>query len=99
MLLALDCAATEFFKDGSYIYEGEGKTRSRAQQVEYLAALADRYPIVSIEDGMAEDDIDGWKMLTQNARARNASWSATICSSPMSRGSPRELPTTMPIPS
>ena len=65
MLFALDCAATEFFKGGSYIYEGEGKTRSRTQQVEYLAALADRYPIVSIEDGMAEDDIEGWKLLTQ----------------------------------
>jgi enolase 1/2/3 len=64
VLLALDCAATEFFKNGSYVYEGEGKTRSRAEQVDYLAALAGRYPIVSIEDGMAEDDIDGWKLLT-----------------------------------
>jgi enolase len=65
VMLALDCAATEFFKNGSYVYEGEGKTRSRAQQVEYLAALASRYPIISIEDGMAEDDIEGWKLLTE----------------------------------
>jgi enolase len=65
VMLALDCAATEFFKNGSYVYEGEGKTRSRAEQAEYLAALTARYPIVSIEDGMAEDDIDGWKLLTE----------------------------------
>ena len=65
VMFALDCAATEFFKNGSYVYEGEGKTRSRQAQAEYLAALASRYPIVSIEDGMAEDDIEGWKMLTE----------------------------------
>jgi enolase len=65
VMFALDCAATEFFKDGSYVYEGEGKTRSRVEQATYLAALAARYPIVSIEDGMAEDDIEGWKMLTE----------------------------------
>src|SRR5262245_58203530 len=64
-LLALDCAATEFFKNGSYVYEGEGKTRSKEEQVKYLADLVSRYPIVSIEDGMAEDDFEGWKMLTQ----------------------------------
>ena len=63
--IALDPAASEFFKDGAYAYEGEGKTRSTDQQVEYLAALTKRYPIVSIEDGMAEDDYDGWKKLTQ----------------------------------
>jgi enolase len=63
--IALDPAASEFFKDGAYAYEGEGKTRSIEQQVEYLAALTKRYPIVSIEDGMAEDDYDGWKKLTQ----------------------------------
>ncbi len=65
VMFALDCAATEFFKNGSYVYEGEGRTRSRQAQAEYLAALAGRYPIVSIEDGMAEDDIEGWKMLTE----------------------------------
>jgi enolase len=63
--IALDPAASEFFKDGAYAYEGEGKTRSIDQQVEYLAALTKRYPIVSIEDGMAEDDYDGWKKLTK----------------------------------
>jgi enolase len=62
--LALDCAATEFFKGGVYDYEGEGKKRDRAAQVDYLADLAAKYPIVSIEDGMAEDDWDGWKALT-----------------------------------
>jgi enolase len=63
--IALDPAASEFFKNGAYAYEGEGKTRSIDQQVEYLAALTKRYPIVSIEDGMAEDDYAGWKKLTQ----------------------------------
>jgi enolase len=63
--IALDPAASEFFKDGAYAYQGEGKTRSIDQQVEYLTALTKRYPIVSIEDGMAEDDYDGWKKLTQ----------------------------------
>lgn len=64
MLIALDCAATEFFKDGKYVYEGEGKTRSPEQQADYLAQLVAKYPIASIEDGMAEDDFAGWKMLT-----------------------------------
>jgi enolase len=63
--LALDPAASEFFKDGSYRYAGEGKTRSKREQTSYLANLASRYPIVSIEDGMAEDDMEGWKMLTE----------------------------------
>jgi enolase len=63
-LLALDCASTEFFKDGVYRYEGEGKTRTAEEQAKYLAALVARYPIASIEDGMAEDDFAGWKMLT-----------------------------------
>ena len=64
VMLALDCAATEFFKDGDYVYGGENKTRSRSEQAKYLADLAARYPIVSIEDGMSEDDMDGWKELT-----------------------------------
>jgi enolase len=62
--LALDCAATEFFKDGNYVYEGEKKTRDPKAQAKYLAKLAADYPIISIEDGMAEDDWEGWKMLT-----------------------------------
>ena len=65
IMLALDCAATEFFKDGVYAYDGEGKKRSRQEQVKYLGDLAARYPIVSIEDGMAEDDWEGWKALTE----------------------------------
>lgn len=64
VMLALDCAATEFFKDGTYAYEGEGKKRSRQEQAKYLADLIGHYPIVSIEDGMAEDDWEGWKILT-----------------------------------
>ena len=64
VMLALDCAATEFFKNGKYAYEGEGKTRSGEEQARYLGDLVARYPIVSIEDGMAEDDFAGWKALT-----------------------------------
>ncbi|GHD09368.1 phosphopyruvate hydratase [Tianweitania populi] len=67
MFIALDCAATEFFKDGNYVYEGEGKNRSPQEQAEYLAKLAADYPIISIEDGMSEDDWDGWKALTDLA--------------------------------
>jgi enolase len=63
--LGLDCAASEFFKDGSYVYSGEGTTRTSEEQVEYLAKLADAYPILTIEDGMAEDDWAGWKLLTE----------------------------------
>lgn len=62
--LAMDCAATEFFKNGAYHYEGEGKTRSITEQADYLAKLVDAYPIVSIEDGLSEDDWEGWKLVT-----------------------------------
>jgi enolase len=64
VFLALDCAATEFFKNGAYVYEGEGKTRTIEQQADYLAKLAKDYPIISIEDGLSEDDWDGWKLVT-----------------------------------
>ena len=64
IVLALDCAATEFFKDGAYVYEGERKTRDPKAQAKYLAKLVGDYPIVSIEDGMSEDDLEGWKILT-----------------------------------
>jgi enolase len=64
VMLALDCAATEFFKDGNYVYSGENKIRSGAEQAQYLADLASRYPIASIEDGMSEDDMVGWEGLT-----------------------------------
>ncbi|MDG4946895.1 phosphopyruvate hydratase [Weeksellaceae bacterium KMM 9713] len=67
--IALDCAASEFYQDGKYNYtmfEGEtGKIRSSEEQVEYLAELCEKYPIISIEDGMHEDDWDGWKKLTE----------------------------------
>ncbi|TIV53498.1 MAG: phosphopyruvate hydratase, partial [Mesorhizobium sp.] len=62
--LGLDCAATEFFKDGNYVYEGEKKTRDPKAQAKYLAKLASDYPIITIEDGLAEDDWEGWKILT-----------------------------------
>jgi enolase len=64
VVLALDCAASEFFKDGKYHLEGEGLQLTSAQFTDYLANLADQFPIISIEDGMAEGDWDGWKMLT-----------------------------------
>jgi enolase len=64
VLIALDCASTEFFKNGKYEYEGEGKSRDPEAQASYLADLCKRYPIISIEDGMAEDDWAGWKILT-----------------------------------
>ncbi|MBB3947798.1 MULTISPECIES: phosphopyruvate hydratase [Rhizobium/Agrobacterium group] len=62
--LALDCASTEFFKNGKYEMEGEGRTLEPEAMADYLAELAGKYPIISIEDGMAEDDWDGWKYLT-----------------------------------
>ncbi len=65
VLLALDCAASEFYKDGKYHLSGENLQLSSAQLVDYLATLVDKFPIVSIEDGMAEGDWDGWKLLTE----------------------------------
>ncbi|MFZ1884011.1 MAG: phosphopyruvate hydratase [Rhodoplanes sp.] len=62
--IALDPAASEFFKNGVYDYEGEGKKRSPLEQAKYLEELVSRYPIVSVEDGMAEDDWEGWKAVT-----------------------------------
>ncbi|MDR6758248.1 enolase [Mycoplana sp. BE70] len=62
--IALDCASTEFFKDGKYVLEGEGRTLEPGAMADYLAELCAKYPIFSIEDGMAEDDWDGWKLLT-----------------------------------
>ena len=64
VVLALDCAATEFFKDGAYRLAGEEKTLDAGGMADYLATLCDRYPIVSVEDGMAEDDWEGWSALT-----------------------------------
>ena len=65
VLLALDCAASEFYKDGKYHLSGEGLQLTSAQFVDYLATLVDKFPIVSIEDGMSEADWDGWKLLTE----------------------------------
>lgn len=62
--LALDAASTEFFKDGKYVLEGEGKTLAPEEMAQYLGDLVSRYPIISIEDGLAEDDWDGWKATT-----------------------------------
>ncbi|HWU64119.1 MAG TPA: phosphopyruvate hydratase [Ensifer sp.] len=70
MFIGLDCASTEFFKNGNYVYEGEGKTRSPAEQAQYLADLVAKYPIISIEDGMSEDDWEGWKILTDLVGAK-----------------------------
>ena len=68
--LALDVAATEFFRDGSYHLEGEGRTFTPGEMIDFLAELVDAYPIVSIEDGMSEDDWDGWKALTDRIGGR-----------------------------
>jgi len=70
VVLALDCAATEYFEDGAYRMEGEGRTLSPDEMTGYLAELAAAYPIASIEDGMAEDDLAGWKALTDRLGSR-----------------------------
>ena len=63
--LALDCASSEFYKDGKYVLAGEGRSMTSAEFADYLAELCDRYPIISIEDGMDESDWEGWKILTE----------------------------------
>ncbi|MBU6493610.1 MAG: phosphopyruvate hydratase [Burkholderiales bacterium] len=65
VVLALDCASSEFYKDGKYHLSGEGLQLTSTEFADYLAVLADKFPIVSIEDGMAENDWDGWKVLTE----------------------------------
>ncbi len=70
VLLGLDCAASEFFKEGKYHLTGEGLQLTSTQLVDYLANLADTFPIISIEDGMAEDDWSGWKLLTERLGKR-----------------------------
>ncbi|MDK8875101.1 phosphopyruvate hydratase [Paracoccus sp. SSJ] len=69
IMLALDCASTEYFKGGKYEMAGEGKSLTPGENVDYLAALCADYPILSIEDGCAEDDWDGWKLLTERLGA------------------------------
>ncbi|SFG62619.1 enolase [Desulfotomaculum arcticum] len=68
--LAIDAAATEFYKDGKYQLEGEGLSYSSREMIEFYARLADKYPIISIEDGLSEDDWDGWKLLTDKIGGR-----------------------------
>ncbi len=63
--ICLDVASSEFYKDGNYVLEGEGKTLSKSQMVDFLEDWVNKYPIISIEDGMAEEDYEGWKMLTE----------------------------------
>jgi enolase len=70
VLIALDCASTEFFHDGAYRMEGEGRTLSPLEMADYLTQLATEYPIASIEDGMGEDDMEGWKALTERVGDR-----------------------------
>ncbi|WP_137718485.1 phosphopyruvate hydratase [Methylobacillus flagellatus] len=70
IFLGLDCASSEFYKDGKYQLESEGRELTSAQFVDYLAAWADKYPIISIEDGMSEHDWDGWKLLTDRLGKR-----------------------------
>ncbi len=70
MVIGLDCAATEFFKNGAYHYEGTGQKLSPQQQAEYLAKLVSAYPIATIEDGMSEDDWEGWKAVTDLVGSR-----------------------------
>ena len=70
MMIALDCAATEFFKNGKYEISGEGLSLSPDAMADYLSALCDAYPIISIEDGMSEDDFEGWAALTAKVGKR-----------------------------
>ncbi|WP_456470699.1 phosphopyruvate hydratase [Caminibacter sp.] len=65
IVIALDAASSEFYKDGKYVLAGENRTLSKEEMVEYYASLCEKYPIVSIEDGMAEEDWEGWKLLTE----------------------------------
>lgn len=73
VMLAIDTAASELFEDGKYNLKGEGVVKTSAEMVEWYAALCDKYPIISIEDGLAEDDWDGWKQLT-DALGKKSSW-------------------------
>ena len=89
VMFALDCAATEFFADGTYNLDGEGKRLDAAGMVDYLADLAARYPIASIEDGCAEDDWDGWGTADRASGQGWCNWSGMICSSPIRSGCAR----------
>ena len=97
--IALDPASSEFFADGAYVLAGEGRTLTPAEMVDEYARLCAAYPIVSIEDGMAEEDWDGWALLTQRARRPRCSSWATTCSSPTSSGSSAASTPGSPTPS
>ena len=88
MAIALDVASSELWADGGYVLASEGRTLTSEQMVEELVGLCDAYPIVSVEDGMAEDDWEGWAAATAAlGRAGPSSW-ATTCSSPAPSGWP-----------
>ena len=93
--IALDPASTEFFRDGSYVLAGEGRSLTPAEMVAFYADLVDRYPIVSIEDGMAEEDWDGWRRSPTPWATAASSW-ATTCSSPTSSAWPGASRTAWP---
>ena len=88
--IAVDPASSEFYRDGSYVLAGEGRTLSSDEMVDYWVDLVGRYPIVSVEDGMAEDDWDGWAALTRRSADPSSSW-VTTSSSPTSRGCSRGI--------
>ena len=94
--IGLDCASSEFFKDGKYDLASEKLKLSAKEFTDYLAAWVDKYPIVSIEDGMAEGDWEGWKVLTNGSAKRSRS-SATTCSSPTPRSLPKAFARALPI--
>lgn len=89
--LGLDVASSEFYKNGKYHLSGEGKAFSAKQFVGYLEGLCSQYPIISIEDGCAEDDWAGWKLLS-DALGKRCSWWVMTCSSPTPRFWPKALP-------
>ena len=86
VMIAMDPATSELFENGSYVLEHEGRTLSPAEMADYWHQLVDRFPIVSLEDGMDEEDWDGWKLAHREARPTAPSWSATTSSSPTPSG-------------
>ncbi len=96
--LALDPATSELWDDGAYVLAGEGRTLSPAELVDYWVELVDRYPIVSIEDGMAEEDWDGWARPAPRRWAAGSSSSATTSSSPTPRSWSGASATAWPTP-
>lgn len=94
--LALDCAATEFFKNGKYEISGEGLSLSPVEMADYLAALCADYPIISIEDGMSEDDFEGWKAVTDKigplSRRQNRHWLVRAERHLAHRAAPQTMP-------